>query len=64
MPNENSLTEKPATPALTPDDIDQIIEGIEEFIIEGYKDIALVWQPYIDKLNALKVAVEKATGQS
>ncbi len=48
--------------ALTPEDIDQITEGIEEFIIEGYKDIARVWQPYIDKLNALKAAVEKATG--
>jgi hypothetical protein len=39
---------------LTVDDIDQIIEGIEEFIIEGYADVAKTWQPYIDKLEASK----------
>jgi hypothetical protein len=39
---------------LTAADIDQIIEGIEYFIIEGYPEVDRVWQPYIAKLEQLK----------
>jgi hypothetical protein len=35
-------------------DIDQIIEGIEHFIITGDPEVQGIWQPYIDKLRALK----------
>jgi hypothetical protein len=39
---------------LTPNDIAQIIEGIELFIIGGDPAVREVWQPYIDKLQALR----------
>jgi hypothetical protein len=41
-------------PVLTNADIDQIVEGIEEFIISGDEEVDAIWQPYIAKLNALK----------
>lgn len=41
---------------MTPADLDQIIEGIELFIIGPVEDPErrAVWQPYIDKLNGLR----------
>jgi hypothetical protein len=39
---------------MTNEDIDQIVQGIEEFIICGDPDVQEIWQPYIDKLNELK----------
>lgn len=39
------------TGPLSADDIAQIIEGIEHFIIEGDPEVAAIWQPYIDKLR-------------
>lgn len=42
---------------LTVEDIDQIAEGIDLFIVEGFPDLVEVWQPYIDKLNALRAIV-------
>jgi hypothetical protein len=33
---------------------------IDHFIIEGYDDLRPVWQPCIDKLQALKVAARSA----
>jgi hypothetical protein len=39
---------------VTDDDIAQVIEGIEEFIIEGHETLRPAWQPYIDKLRALR----------
>lgn len=63
----------PSTPALmfsdgdgfatlTPDDIDQIVEGIEHFIIGGDRDVELqaIWQPYIDKLRALRSIISES----
>jgi hypothetical protein len=50
--------------AMTCDDVDQLVEGIEHFIIGGdHPDVRDIWQPYIDKLNALRVAIAKAEGQ-
>ena len=46
--------------ALTPADIDQIAEGIDHFVIGNNDDVAEIWQPYIDKLKALKAAILKA----
>lgn len=40
---------------MTNDDIDAIIDGIENFIIEGFDELIPVWQPYIDKLKTLKI---------
>ena len=42
---------------LTPDDIDQIIKGIEHFCIgldNRGQELDAIWRPYIDKLRALK----------
>lgn len=39
---------------LTAADVDQIIDGIEEFIIEGLPGVRMIWQPYIRKLRVLK----------
>lgn len=39
---------------MTNDDIDQIVEGIEQFIISGNDDVAEIWKPYIHKLIRLK----------
>lgn len=39
---------------LTVDDVDQIIEGIEHFIIKNDRDVAAIWRPYIAKLEALR----------
>ena len=47
---------------MTVEDIDQIVEGIEYFIIGGDDDLAPIWQPYIDKLQALKAAIANAEG--
>lgn len=38
---------------LTDADITQIVEGIEEFIIDGDDALRPLWQPYIDKLKGL-----------
>lgn len=41
--------------ALTLDDVDQIAEGIEHFIIgivDANPHVAAIWQPYIDQLKA------------
>lgn len=46
--------------ALTAEDIEQIIEGIEHFIVGNDEDLELIWQPYIDKLNALREEVVRA----
>lgn len=43
----------PDQPVLTPADIDQLVEGIQEFIIAGDGQLETIWQPYIDKLRAL-----------
>jgi hypothetical protein len=49
---------------MTCEDVDQLVEGIEHFIIGGdHPDVRDIWQPYIDKLNALRVAIAKAEGQ-
>lgn len=57
MSNENAKRSAPETtssPApLTREDIAQIIEGIEEFIVSGDPNVAEIWQPYVDKLKAL-----------
>ena len=39
---------------LSVDDIDQIIEGIDHFVIGTEPDIEVIWQPYLDKLAALR----------
>jgi hypothetical protein len=39
---------------LSVDDIDQIVEGIEYFIIEGDEDVREIWLPYINKLTDLR----------
>lgn len=39
---------------LTTDDIDQIVEGIEAFIIGGDDEMRDVWNVYLGKLEALK----------
>lgn len=46
--------------ALSIDDIDQIIEGIEQFIVSGDPDVREAWQEYIDKLQALRSAIVSA----
>jgi len=47
---------------LTPEAIDQVVEGIEEFIISGDGEVREVWQPFIDKLQATRtVLVETFT---
>lgn len=55
--NERTIAEDskaaPASP-LTCKDIDQIIDGIQEFIVEGDTRVLELWQPYIDKLQALQ----------
>jgi len=45
---------------LTLDDIDQIAEGIDEFIIEGYPDVERTWRPYIEKLKAHRALLAAA----
>lgn len=54
MPNATeSTTERSA--ALTVEDIDQIAEGIDHFIIgtvDPDPEVARIWQPYIDQLKA------------
>jgi hypothetical protein len=42
------------TNMLTVEDIAQIVEGIENFIMCGDPAVDALWQPYVDKLNALK----------
>lgn len=37
---------------LTPDDVAQIIEGIEHFIMNGDPLVDEIWQPYVEKLRA------------
>lgn len=44
---------------LTCADIDQIIEGITEFIISGDAEIEQIWHPYIVKLQAQRRRVSK-----
>lgn len=39
---------------LTVDDIDQIVEGMDHFIISGDPDVEEVWQPFLDKLALLR----------
>jgi hypothetical protein len=50
--------------ALTVDDIDQIIDGLDNFCIGPFENEELrsIWQPYIDKLKALRTAIEKVQG--
>ncbi len=47
---------------LTHADIDQIIEGLDHFCIgpQYDKELYAIWQPYIDKLTALKAHVHRA----
>jgi hypothetical protein len=42
------------TNMLTAEDIAQIVEGIENFIMCGDPAVDALWQHYVDKLNALK----------
>jgi hypothetical protein len=51
----------PVSTRLTIDDIDQIIEGIDHFIISGDPAVQEVWQPYLDKLAALRAGLEAPT---
>lgn len=39
---------------LTVEDLEQIAEGIGEFIIAGNPEVEAIWQPYLDKLAALR----------
>jgi hypothetical protein len=50
-------TAHPSQPAacLTPEDYDQIIEGIQEFIIAGNNEVAAIWTPYIEKLRVAQM---------
>lgn len=48
--------------ALTADDIAQIVDGIVNFIIEGSSEVEEIWQPYIDKLNALRESLQPKLG--
>lgn len=45
--------------ALTPADVDQIAEGIENFIMDGDPEVDGIWQPYVDKLRALQQLLEQ-----
>lgn len=47
---------------LTLEDIDTIIEGIDHFIIgtDDDADLIAIWQPYMDKLKALRAAMVQA----
>jgi hypothetical protein len=51
--------------ALTVEDVEQIAEAIENFVMGPVEDAELneMWQPYLDKLNALRAAILKATGR-
>jgi hypothetical protein len=51
--------------ALTIEDVDQIAEAIENFVMGPVEGTELngIWQPYLDKLNALRAAILKATGR-
>lgn len=53
--SEESIAAVPT--ALSDADIDQIIEGIEHFCIgpQNTPELQAIWQPYIDKLEALKL---------
>jgi hypothetical protein len=42
---------------LTADDLAQIAEGIEHFIMNGDPEVDGIWQPYVEKLNAAAAAV-------
>lgn len=65
--NEADMTLMIAAPelvdALRADDIDSIVEGIEHFIMNGDPEGDRLWQPYINKLNALRAAIAKAEGR-
>lgn len=53
---ETAMTDSgtPALSRMTDADLDQIIIGIKYFIIGDIEDLVPLWQPYIDKLNALR----------
>lgn len=46
--------------ALTVEDIDQIVDGIEHFIMDGDPDVDAIWQPYVDKLRAQRLLLAAA----
>ena len=48
---------------MTVDDVDQIAEGIWEFIIAGNPELEVIWQPYLDKLAALQAPLRQAGWQ-
>ncbi len=45
--------------ALTVDDLAQIAEGIEHFIMGGDPAVDAVWQSYVDGLDVLRTALSK-----
>jgi hypothetical protein len=64
---DSRMTGSPLTEAVTDEarltvaDIDQIIEGIEHFIMNGDPEVDQIWQPYIDKLKVLRSDVTNAS---
>jgi len=48
------------TEPLTIEDIDQIADGIEHFIMNGDPPVDAIWQPYIDKLQAQRALIVAA----
>ncbi len=45
---------------VTPEDVSQIIDGIENFIMDGSRGVDEIWKPYVEKLHALRQRLGKA----
>jgi hypothetical protein len=56
---ERTTTARTAPP-LTVADIDQIIEGIEEFVMNGNPEVDAIWQPYVNQLKAHRALLVSA----
>lgn len=60
MSDTNSTTEQATTARLTAEDLDQIAEGIECFIMNGDPNVDAIWQPYVDQLKAQRAVLAAA----